>query len=349
MNGLFEKGKLDNRILEVALGAQAANPKERTILVTKDTNLRIKADALNLEAQDFENAKVDIRELYSGTGERSVAPEAINDLYKKGGVKLDPADGPLSPNQFFTLVDSTNPDHTALCRVHKGDRAKPVGTLDCSVYCMIPRNREQRFAFDVLLDDDVRLVTLVGKAGTGKTLLALAAALQKTLVDRRFARVLVTRPIFPLGRDLGFLPGDLETKLSPWMKPIFDNLEFLLTSQKSKPGEYKRVADLFDDGVVEMEALTYIRGRSIPNQFMIIDEAQNLTPHEIKTVITRVGENTKVVVTGDPYQIDHPYVDASSNGLSYLVERMKGQAMAGHVTLVKGERSPLAELAANLL
>ena len=262
---------------------------------------------------------------------------------------MGPDLGPFSPNQFLTFIDETNPDHTALARVMGEERAEVLRRLDGPVAGVTPRNREQRFAFEVLLDDRVRLVTLVGKAGTGKTLLALAAALKRTLADEAFQRILVTRPIYPLGRDLGFLPGDLETKLKPWMQPIFDNLEFLLASPKDKAAQYTRLAELIDSGTVELEALTYIRGRSIPNQFMIIDEAQNLTPHEIKTVITRIGEGTKVVVTGDPYQIDNPYVDSSSNGLTYHVERMKGHEIAGHVTLIKGERSPLAELAANLL
>jgi PhoH-like ATPase len=216
-----------------------------------------------------------------------------------------------------------------------------------------PRNKEQVFAFDLLMDDEIKLVTLVGKAGTGKTLIAIAAGLQKATDEGRFNRLVVSRPIFPLGRDIGFLPGDVEEKLNPWMKPVFDNVEYLLDVRRegahTRKGNAPRAQELIDQGLLEIEPLTYIRGRSIPNQYLIIDEAQNLTPHEIKTIITRAGEGTKVVLTGDPEQIDNPYIDATNNGLTYTVERFKEEAIAGHVTLIKGERSELAELAANLL
>jgi PhoH-like ATPase len=211
------------------------------------------------------------------------------------------------------------------------------------------RNREQQFALDLLMDDDVQLVSLVGKAGTGKTLLAIAVGLYKSADEGSYNRLLVSRPVFPMGKDLGFLPGDLEEKLAPWMQPIFDNVELLLGSVEEQGKRKRGYKELVDLGLLEIEALTYIRGRSIPKQYLIVDEAQNLTPHEIKTIVTRAGEGTKIVVTGDPYQIDNPYVDASSNGLTYLVEKFKGESIAGTVTLSKGERSPLAELAANLL
>jgi PhoH-like ATPase len=211
-----------------------------------------------------------------------------------------------------------------------------------------PRNKEQRFAIDLLLNDQIPLVTLVGKAGTGKTLLALAAGLHKVSDQQVYQRLLVTRPIFPMGRDIGFLPGELEEKLKPWMQPIFDNLELLLNLSYSNRG-HDAYRELVDQRILQIEALTYIRGRSIPSQYMIIDEAQNLTPHEVKTIITRAGENTKVILTGDPYQIDNPYIDSSSNGLTYVVERFKDQPLAGHMTLARGERSDLAEIAANVL
>ena len=217
------------------------------------------------------------------------------------------------------------------------------------VWSIHPRNREQAFTLDLLLDDNIKLVTLVGKAGTGKTLLAIAAGLNKTAEDNIFNRLLVSRPVFPMGKDLGFLPGDIEEKLAPWMQPIFDNVELLLSGHEMEKRHTKGYKELMAMGIMEIEPLTYIRGRSIPNQYMIVDEAQNLTPHEIKTIVTRAGEGTKIVLTGDPYQIDNPYVDASSNGLTYVVERFKDQAISGHVTLMKGERSELAELAANLL
>jgi PhoH-like ATPase len=199
------------------------------------------------------------------------------------------------------------------------------------------------------MNDDIQLVTLVGKAGTGKTLLAIAAGLLKVADENIYNRLLVSRPVFPMGKDLGFLPGDIEEKLAPWMQPIFDNVELLLGNVEDHGKRKRGYKELVDMGFLEIEALTYIRGRSIPRQFLIVDEAQNLTPHEIKTIITRAGEGTKIVLTGDPYQIDNPYVDSSSNGLTYVVEKFKEQQIAGHIILTKGERSPLAELAANLL
>ncbi len=348
LNGLLLEAKSDNRILLVALQEQKRHPEERTILVTKDTNLRIKADALGLEAQDFQNSKVNIDELYTGMVKLEVDGEMIDDLYEDEELTIEDHD--LYANQFVHLVDQGDPNHTALARMdNNAQKLVLLKKLKSPIFNIWPRNREQRFAMDLLLDDQVRLVTLVGKAGTGKTLLALAAGLHRTLNDNRYLRLLVSRPIYPLGRELGFLPGDLDAKLKPWMQPIFDNLELLLSSPTDKAAQFTRVSQLRDDGTIEMEALTYIRGRSLPNVYLLIDEAQNLTPHEIKTTVTRVGENTKIVLTGDPYQIDNPYLDASSNGLTYVVERMKGQQMAGHMTLIKGERSPLAELAANIL
>jgi PhoH-like ATPase len=222
---------------------------------------------------------------------------------------------------------------------------KPTET----VWGIFPRNVEQSFALDCLLNDDIKLVSLVGKAGTGKTLLALAAGLSKTLDDGKYHRLLVSRPIFPMGRDIGYLPGDVEQKLNPWMQPVFDNIEYLLGSGTSQKRAAGRAQELINQGMLNIEPLTYIRGRSIPNQYLIVDEAQNLTPHEIKTIITRAGQGTKVVLTGDCYQIDNPYVDSANNGLTYVVERFKHEPIAAHVTLSKGERSELAELAANLL
>jgi len=338
----------DNQIIRVALSIKQTHPDERTIVVTKDTNLRIKADSLGLEAQDFENAKVNIEELYSGMCKIEVESLTIDELYNEGECEIESGD--LFPNQFLHVVDENNANHSALARLDpKAEKAVLLKDLKSPIYNIRPRNREQRFALDLLLDDRVRLVTLVGKAGTGKTLLALAAGLQKVLNDNTYQRLLVSRPIFPLGRDLGFLPGDIEAKLKPWMQPIFDNLEYLLSSPTDKAAHFTRLNEMIDKGVIELEALTYIRGRSIPNLFLLIDEAQNLTPHELKTTVTRVGEGTKIVLTGDPYQIDNPYLDTNSNGLTYVVERMKGQSLAGHMTLFKGERSALAELATNIL
>jgi PhoH-like ATPase len=211
-----------------------------------------------------------------------------------------------------------------------------------------PRNKEQSFALDLLLDDSVRLVTLMGKAGTGKTLLALAAGLKRVTEDGTYSRLLVSRPVMPLGRDLGYLPGDVEEKLNPWMQPVYDNLEFLLFSGGKRRGA-RGFEDLFHSGQLQVEPLTYIRGRSLPQQFVIVDEAQNLTPHEVKTVVTRCGEGTKIVLTGDPYQIDNPYVDAATNGLSVAADRLRGERLVGHILLSKGERSELSNIAANRL
>jgi PhoH-like ATPase len=257
----------------------------------------------------------------------------------------------LMPNQFVTLRDMVNPSHTG---IGKYDAVKgqivPIRRMGREgVWSIHPRNREQTFAMDALLDDNIKLVTLVGKAGTGKTLLAIAAGLHKTAEENIYNRLLVSRPVFPMGKDLGFLPGDIEEKLTPWMQPIFDNVELLLSGHETEKRHSKGYKELMAMGIMEIEPLTYIRGRSIPNQYLIVDEAQNLTPHEIKTIVTRAGEGTKVVLTGDPYQIDNPYVDSSSNGLTYVVERFKAEAISGHVTMMKGERSALAELAANLL
>jgi PhoH-like ATPase len=341
--------KADNRILATALNMKHGDGLP-VILVTKDTNLRIKADALGMTAEDYESDTITLDELYSGETELLVAPGAIDDFYVKG--ELQPVDPKPEPNQFVLLKNSANESQTALARYNKQkDTFVPIATAKHGVWGITAKNKQQQFALDLLLNDDIRLVTLVGRAGTGKTLLALAAGLEKTIELRSFQRLVVSRPVFPMGKDIGFLPGDIDEKLRPWMQPIRDNLDFLVGSSGG-PGRVKGKKDLqslFDLGMIEVEPLTYIRGRSMPNQYLIVDEAQNLTPHEIKTIITRAGEGTKVVLTGDPYQIDNPYIDSSSNGLTYVVDRFKDEPIAGHITLVKGERSELAELAATLL
>ncbi len=340
--------KGDNRILAVAAEAKSASDQVPVILVTKDTNLRIKADAIGLAAEDYESDKVDISELYSGFSEIDVSPETVDRFYGQGWV--DASDG-LLPNQYVVMRDEGNPSHTAIAKFVSGQRrlAPIIKTGKEGVWNIHPRNREQTCALDALLDDSIKIVTLVGKAGTGKTLLAIAAGLHKTAEENVYNRLLVSRPVFPMGKDLGFLPGDIEEKLAPWMQPIFDNVELLLSGHEAEKRHSRGYRELMAMGILEIEPLTYIRGRSIPNQYLIVDEAQNLTPHEIKTIVTRAGEGTKIVLTGDPYQIDNPYVDSSSNGLTYLVERFKGQDISAHITMMKGERSALAELAANLL
>ena len=347
---------VDNFILGVALEVRDKDQQTRTILVTKDVNLRIRADAMGLTAEDYEAESIDIEELYSGNAELDVAGPLVDEFYQAGQLPIENLNGArahtsgLHANQYLLLRDRENASHTALARYDGANkRLSQIRKLREGVWGIRPRNKEQHYALDLLLNDDIKLVTLVGKAGTGKTLLAIAAGLQKCVEEGIFQKLLVSRPIFPLGKDIGFLPGDIEEKLNPWMQPIYDNLELLLGFSKAEKKEGRSHQELIDLGYIEIEPLTYIRGRSIPNQFMIVDEAQNLTPHEVKTIITRVGENTKIVLTGDPYQIDNPYVDSSNNGLTTVVERFKDEPIAGHVSLSRGERSPLAELAANIL
>ena len=346
-HALFGNGSVDNRILLLASSIKKAQPKGQTVVVSKDINLRIKADTLGLLAEDYENDRVLIKDLYTGMIEVSVSAEKMAAFRANGELELN-GGSQYFPNEYCTLTDETNPKRTALTKVDPTGR-KLVPIIDCrdGVWGIKPRNREQHFAFDALLDDRIRLVTLMGKAGTGKTLLAMAAGLKRTVTDREFRRLVVARPTISMGKELGFLPGSLEEKLAPWMQPIHDALEML--GDLNMGHEHRRSGDLMRSGSIVVEALSYIRGRSIANQFMIIDEAQNLTPLEAKTIITRVGHGTKVVFTGDPYQIDNPYVDSASNGFNHLVSRFRSQAVAAHIELQKGERSELAELAANIL
>jgi PhoH-like ATPase len=338
---------IDSRILGHALNIQKREPKTPAILVTKDINLRIKADSLGLAAEDYESDRVLLTDLYTGMVELTVSAEKMARFRAEGELELNGA-GKFFPSEYCTLTEDTNPKRTALSKVDASG-AKLVPILDCreGVWGIKPRNREQHFAFDALLDDRVKLVTLMGKAGTGKTLLAMAAGLKRTVQDREFRRLVVARPTVSVGREIGFLPGSLEEKLAPWMQPIHDALELL--SDLNMGSDHRRSTDLMRSGTIMVEALSYIRGRSIAHQFMVIDEAQNLTPLEVKTIITRVGPGTKIVFTGDPYQIDNPYVDSSSNGFNHVVSKFRDQAIAAHIELQKGERSELAELAANIL
>ena len=344
----LDKHKADNQILACALGQKKVR-KENVVMVSKDTNLRIKADALGLQAEDYTTDRVALDELYTGTVVWEVDPVKMDMLFD-GGLVPEP-DHSLVPNQFVTLVDKTNDTHTALGRFYASDgRIHPLKRVEMPPWGVKPRNREQQFALELLLDDSVQVVTLLGKAGTGKTLLAIAAGLQQVVDEERFNKLLVSRPVMPMGRDLGFLPGDISEKLRPYMQPIYDNLDFIVAANmEQRRRSYMTPAQLEEGGYMSVEPLTYIRGRSIPNQYIIVDEAQNLTPHEVKTILTRAGDGTKIVLTGDAFQIDNPYVDASTNGLSYLAEHFKHLEIAGHVTLVKGERSKMAELASNLL
>lgn len=336
--------KADNRILGTALFLQKKG--DRAVeLITKDINLRIKADVFGVKAKDYEPERVEVDEMYLGHEEVDADADVINEFYSKKIVAGNPFN--LRNNEYIVMKDKSNENHSAIGKYsEKEGGIVPLLRSGESIWGIHPRNVEQTFAMDCLLNDEILFVSLVGKAGTGKTLMALAAGLYKTLDEGRFQRLLVSRPIFPMGRDIGYLPGDVEQKLNPWMQPIFDNVEFLMGADKKAAG---RAQELINQGMLNIEPLTYIRGRSIPNQYLIVDEAQNLTPHEIKTIVTRAGQGTKVVLTGDAYQIDNPYVDSATSGLTYAVERFKGQRIAAHVTLQKGERSELAELAANIL
>lgn len=335
--------KHDNRILAVAYNLSRAADCA-VVLVTKDLNLRIKADVVGVQAEDFRNDRVEYDRLYTGVAEQYLSSQELDRFYHDGKLTMEGAQQP-PPNQFHLLKSSENPSQSALARYSQG-ALWPLAHADSVNWGIKALNKEQKFALELLGNDQIKVVSLVGRAGTGKTLLALAVGLEKVLEENAYTRLLVTRPVIPMGEDLGYLPGSKEEKLRPWMQPIYDNLEFLM---RNTPDAYHVLQELIRRGSLELEALTYIRGRSIPRQFIICDEAQNLSPHMIKTLITRVGEGTKIVLTGDPEQIDHPYLDASSNGLTYLVERLKGEEIAGHVALVKGERSMVAELGGRLL
>ena len=347
--------KNDNKIILCAYALQRDG--RQVFFVSKDINARVKATALGLRAVDYEKQKVDITTLYQGFREIDVSAESLARLEGTGEL---PWKDRLNPNEFALLRDRVS-GRSALARWEAppavpglpplpngdGSRLVAVPPWEGHVAGIAPLNDRQRVAFELLLDDRIKLVTLVGKAGTGKTLLAIAAGLKRCLEDKTYARMLVTRPVVPVGKDIGYLPGEKAAKMSNWMQPLFDNLEQILNVYK-RPN-MKNVDQLVKDRSIEIEALSFIRGRSLPNLYMIVDEAQNLTPHEIKTLVSRAGEGTKVVLTGDPYQIDNMYLDANSNGLSYLVEAFKGQPIYGHITLQKTERSGLAELAASLL
>jgi PhoH-like ATPase len=343
----------DNRMLRVAYHFHVKG--EHVIFVSKDINARLKADALGLQAEDFENQKINFDELYTGYSEVVTSKEILDGFFDKK--TLEKTGLGLYPNEFLLLREKGNAKRTALARVVTQGTITHLSSQYDRVWNIQPRNKEQRMALELLMDPDVSVVTLVGQAGTGKTLIALAAALHATLKNKQYDRILVSRPIIPMGKDIGYLPGGKDEKLSHWMEPIFDNLTYLMRDgsyekagkKKVKSSTHEKIQKLFSDRIIDLEALTYVRGRSIPGQFVIVDEAQNLTPHEVKTIVSRAGEGTKMVLTGDPYQIDNPYLDSASNGLSYAAERLKAQAIHGHVTLKKSERSNLAAIAAEQL
>ena len=351
-----KKSDMDHAIMSVALRERDENPDKEVAFVTMDSNLRIRADALGLKAENYEGGRLVRDELFSGVLELEVNVKWVNALGQKEPVKAAEVapdvfeKGGFFPNAGVLLKDIQNPKHTTIGRYHaEEEQIVPLRIDRSGIWGVKPRNLEQYFAMELLLNPDVDLVTLVGKAGTGKTLLAIAAGLRAVVDDGSHGRLLVSRPIFPLGRDVGYLPGTIEEKLNPWMQPIFDNMEYIFTTGKARMSDGRDYQELVAAGTVQIEPLTYIRGRSLPNQWLIVDEAQNLTPHEIKTVITRCGTDTKIVLTGDPNQIDNPYVDAASNGLTIVAQRFQNEKLSGHVTLTRGERSELAERATSLL
>lgn len=338
----LDTSKNDNRII---LCAWKMHQEGRLVFfVSKDINARVKATALGIRAVDYDKQKVDVASLYTGVLELDATNEQIAMLDGTGEL---PWKDVLKTNQFVIFRGRPG-EKERVCRYMPDEAVLRLLRDELgSVSGISALNPYQQVALELLLDDNLKLVTLMGKAGTGKTLLALAAGMRKLFEEKVYTRMLVSRPVVAVGKDIGFLPGEKSAKMANWMQPLFDNLEYILTVHKRE--KVKNAEQLLKDKLIEVEALSYIRGRSLPGQFIIIDEAQNLTPHEIKTIVSRAGQGTKVVLTGDPYQIDNMYLDSNSNGLSYLVDRFKGQAMYGHVTLQKTERSGLADLAASLL
>jgi len=338
----------DNQIIATALSEQEVAPKSRKlVVVSRDINMRVKCDSLGLLTEDY-NAEqvVDHAEgLYTGRSEILVDEQDVDRFYAGDELWIDPKEHILYPNQFIMLISNSNDKKTALAKFENyNSPLQKIVKSNKKVWSTEPRNKEQQFAFELLLDPAIPVVSLVGKAGSGKTLLALASGLEQTFgKGALYKKIVVTKPVEPVGKDIGFLPGSMEEKMLPWLAPIQDNLQFLM-------GDDKATLELYmDKGQIEVEAMTFIRGRSISNAFIVIDEVQNMTQHEIKTVLTRVGEGTKIVLTGDIEQIDNVYIDATNNGLSYVVERLKDEQITGHVTLLKGERSKVATIAATKL
>jgi PhoH-like ATPase len=338
----------DNLILANALSLKESG--EDVVLITKDINLRLKADATGVAAEDYETSEISIDDLYQGHRIIEMEASRLAEFESNRFLELKEVEiKSFYPNEYIIMHETGNPQKRQLGRYHqkKGGIVPLIKSRE-GVWGVHAKNVEQQFAFDALLNNEIALVSLVGKAGTGKTLLAIAAGLETTITQQKFSRVLVSRPIVPMGRDLGFLPGDVNEKLGPWMQPIFDNIDFLFGNQRSN-NEATTWDELMNQGLLHVEPLTYIRGRSLPGQYMIVDEAQNLTPHEIKTIITRAGEGTKIVLTGDSEQIDNPYLDAINNGLVYCIDRLKGEDIVAHTKLKQGERSRLSEIASTLL
>ena len=346
----LNKNLTDNKIIGQALRIKNENKKRKVILVSKDMNVRIKANVLGMETVDYVKDQIDINQLYEGWREIEISSDLFSLLEKAPIINWDLVlkEEPKA-NELIRFKNSNK----EILTIYKKEREKLEKQVfaDTKVWGVFARNTEQKQAMELLMDERIKLVTLVGKAGTGKTLLAIATALEQVVERKLYKKIFIARPIVPMGNDIGFLPGTEKEKMQPWMLPIYDNIEFLASNkgQTSSNEAEKVVAGLESLGLLKVEPLTYIRGRSIPQGFIIIDEAQNLTPHEVKTIITRVGKDTKIVFTGDPDQIDNPYLDANSNGLAYIAEKMKNEILVGHIRLVKGERSEISELASRLL
>lgn len=345
-NNIIDLKINDNLILSTALSLK--DEGHNIILVSKDINLRLKADILGVTAEDYGTKGVTLEELYHGYKIFEVDVKRLKEFEKNRflPVRDDEIEG-IFPNEYLLVCEKDNERHRALGRYSESKNGiVPLISIREGVWGIYPKNVEQQFAIDALLNDEVRLVTLVGKAGTGKTLLAIAAGLEATINKESYSRLLVSRPVQPMGKDLGFLPGDINEKLAPWMQPIFDNMDFLFGQHKAVTSSWE---ELINQGLLHVEPLTYIRGRSIPSQYLIVDEAQNLSPHEVKTIVTRAGEGTKIILTGDCEQIDSPYLDSINNGLAYCVDRLKAEQIVAHTTLKRGERSHLSEVASKLL
>lgn len=337
----------DNQIIATALSEIKSNKEKQIVLVTRDINMRVKCDSLGIATCDYNLERVvdDLEGLYTGFREVVTNQEVIDSIYQNGA-HIEEGEHSWHPNECVVFSNESNPKHSVMTIYDSASNQCKVASSfgKEAIWGVKPRNREQTLAANLLMDPKVPVVTLVGKAGSGKTLLALAAGLQQTFgLDSLYKKLLVTKPVEPVGKDIGFLPGTLEEKMLPWLAPIQDNLQFLL-------GDDKMTLDMYiQEGKIEVEAMTYIRGRSISNSFIIIDEAQNINQHEIKTILTRVGEGTKIILTGDVEQIDNVYVDEVNNGLSYVIEKFKTQELSGHITLKKGERSQVATMAAKIL
>lgn len=331
-----------NKVLFIAYALKEEG--KRVVLVSKDFIMRVKAEAIGLEAEDYESLKASYEHIYRGLRKIEVAKRDIDLFYKDGTISIE--GGEFSPNEYCLMESKER--SSAICKYnYKAKRLEPLIQTSKGIWGVYALNVEQRCVIDLLLRDDIQLVTLMGPAGTGKTLLALACGLTKVFDEGIYSKILVSRPIVPLGKDIGYLPGTKEEKLYHWMQPIYDNLEFLCEASAGHGDEtYKWISE---SKKLEMEAVTYIRGRTLPKIYMIIDEAQNLTPHEVKTIISRAGQGTKVILTGDPTQIDNPYLDKDSNGLTYVVSKFQSEAIYGHMFLDKTERSTLAAIAADLL